>query len=188
VHAIARSDEADFVALRSEHRAGLRGHLAKFTHSADDINDIEQDVWAKVWLGWHTFDRRRPFGAWLHRIAERAGLDWQRRERRRLRIEDAAVVKAEAECAMNRDRDPSALEQIDHAERRAKVAAILPRAKGREREVLELIWGGLTVAEVAELLHMSTIAARKAHDRGIRRLRTPDTKSIRERPDVSESI
>src|SRR5438034_8320229 len=55
------------------------------THDAQAAEDIAQESFLAAIRALDTFDRRRPFGPWLHRIVVNRAIDWSRA--RRLRAE-----------------------------------------------------------------------------------------------------
>src|ERR687898_738136 len=62
-------------------------------HDAAAAEDIAQEAFIAALRSLHRFDRRRPFGPWLHRIVVNRAIDWARA--RQLRAE-AELVDAEA--------------------------------------------------------------------------------------------
>jgi RNA polymerase sigma-70 factor (ECF subfamily) len=59
-----------------------RAHRAAYlvVHDAAAAEDIAQDAFLAAVDGLDRFDRRRPFGPWLHRIVINRAIDWGRRE------------------------------------------------------------------------------------------------------------
>lgn len=55
-------------------------------HDAPAAEDIAQDGFLAAVDALDRFDRRRPFGPWLHRIVVNRALDWARREALRRRV------------------------------------------------------------------------------------------------------
>jgi RNA polymerase sigma-70 factor (ECF subfamily) len=62
-----------------------RAHRAAYlvVHDSAAAEDIAQDGFLAAIDALERFDRRRPFGPWLHRIVVNRALDWTRREARR---------------------------------------------------------------------------------------------------------
>jgi RNA polymerase sigma-70 factor (ECF subfamily) len=58
-----------------------RAHRAAFliVHDAAVAEDIAQEAFLAALRALDRFDRRRPFGPWLHRIAVNRAIDWARR-------------------------------------------------------------------------------------------------------------
>ena len=59
-----------------------RAHRAAYlvVHDAVAAEDIAQDAFLAAIDALDRFDRRRPFGPWLHRIVINRAIDWGRRE------------------------------------------------------------------------------------------------------------
>jgi RNA polymerase sigma-70 factor (ECF subfamily) len=71
-------------------------HRAAFliVHDAAAAEDIAQEAFLAAIRALDRFDRRRPFGPWLHRIVVNRAIDWARA--RALRREVAEPVESEA--------------------------------------------------------------------------------------------
>ena len=109
-------------------------------HDAAGAEDIAQEAFLAAVRNLDRFDRRRPFGAWLHRIVVNRAIDWARA--RTLRRETGAAP-LDSVAAADRAGNP-------HAETLAEgLAALSPehRAVIVLRHLLEY-----TPGEIAELL------------------------------------
>src|SRR5439155_12642200 len=87
---------SDFEALFREHwpRAYRAAYLV--VHDAAAAEDIAQEAFLAAVRGLDRFDRRRPFGPWLHRIVVNRAIDWSRSRALRRESGDAWLVLAEA--------------------------------------------------------------------------------------------
>jgi RNA polymerase sigma-70 factor (ECF subfamily) len=84
VRGAQRGSASDFEALFRAHwpRAYRAAYLV--VHDAAAAEDIAQESFLAAVRALDRFDRRRPFGPWLHRIAVNRAIDWARaRELRR---------------------------------------------------------------------------------------------------------
>jgi RNA polymerase sigma-70 factor (ECF subfamily) len=84
VRGAQRGSTADFEALFRAHwpRAYRAAYLV--VHDAAGAEDIAQEAFLAAVRALDRFDRRRPFGPWLHRIVVNRSIDWVRaRELRR---------------------------------------------------------------------------------------------------------
>jgi RNA polymerase sigma-70 factor, ECF subfamily len=74
-----------------------RAHRAAYlvVHDAAAAEDIAQDAFLAAIDALDRFDRRRPFGPWLHRIVVNRAIDWGRREALRRTVDDP-VSQADA--------------------------------------------------------------------------------------------
>ena len=75
-----RGSREALAALYEAHWA--RAHRAAYlvVHDAAAAEDIAQDAFLAAVDALDRFDRRRPFGPWLHRIVINRAIDWGRRE------------------------------------------------------------------------------------------------------------
>ena len=109
------------------------------THDAAAAEDIAQEAFLAAVRSLHRFDRRRPFGPWLHRIAVNRAIDWAR----------ARKLRGEIEL---HDAPGSGPPDVGDAPRLATAIAALPpeqRAVIVLRHLLEY-----TPGEIAELLDL----------------------------------
>ena len=84
-----RGSASDLEALFREHwsRAYRAAYLV--VHDAAAAEDIAQEAFLATVRNLNRFDRKRPFGPWLHRIVVNRAIDWARA--RTLRRETAEV-------------------------------------------------------------------------------------------------
>jgi RNA polymerase sigma-70 factor (ECF subfamily) len=133
---------ADLEALFREHwpRAYRAAYLV--VHDAAAAEDIAQEAFLAAVRALGRFDRRRPFGPWLHRIVVNRAIDWSRARQLRREVAD--------EPADLPDRAPSAYPGNPYSENvTAALASLSPehRAVIVLRHLLEY-----TPAEIAQLL------------------------------------
>jgi RNA polymerase sigma-70 factor (ECF subfamily) len=138
VRGAQRGSASDLEALFRMHwpRAFRAAYLV--THDAGAAEDIAQESFLAAIRTLDRFDRRRPFGPWLHRIVVNRAIDWTRA--RRLRGEVAL-----------RESLPAPEPPLEGGETLAALARLSPehRAVIVMRYVLEL-----TPGEIAEALEL----------------------------------
>ena len=130
---------SDLEALFRSHwpRAYRAAYLV--THDAAAAEDIAQESFLAAIRALDTFDRRRPFGPWLHRIAVNRAIDWTRA--RRLRSE---VELTDALPAPDRSSTPD-----------TEVLAALGRLSPEHRAVIVMRYLlEFTPGEIADALHL----------------------------------
>ena len=66
--------------LYAAHWPGAHRAAYLVVHDAGAAEDIAQDAFLAAIDALDRFDRRRPFGPWLHRIVINRAIDWGRRE------------------------------------------------------------------------------------------------------------
>jgi RNA polymerase sigma-70 factor, ECF subfamily len=87
---------SDLEALFRDHwpRAYRAAYLV--VHDAAAAEDIAQESFLAAVRALDTFDRRRPFGPWLHRIVVNRSIDWARARSLRREVGDEGLGAAEA--------------------------------------------------------------------------------------------
>jgi RNA polymerase sigma-70 factor (ECF subfamily) len=128
----------DFEALFRAHWP--RAHRAAYlvVHDAAAAEDIAQEAFLAAIRALDRFDRRRPFGPWLHRIVVNRAIDWAR----------ARALRAEAEL----DERPAPEHQPELED---PTLAALAQLSPEHRAVIVLRHLlGYTPGEIAELLEL----------------------------------
>jgi RNA polymerase sigma-70 factor (ECF subfamily) len=94
VRAAQRGSVSDLEELFRAHwpRAYRAAYLV--THDAAAAEDIAQESFLAAIRALDRFDRRRPFGPWLHRIAVNRAIDWTRARQLRAEVELGASLPA----------------------------------------------------------------------------------------------
>src|SRR5438874_1425390 len=159
----ARAGSAtDLEALFREHwpRAYRAAYLV--VHDAAAAEDIAQEAFLAALRALDRFDRRRPFGPWLHRIVVNRAIDWARARTLRAEISDDGTI----ERAATQDRRGATDSDADALA--AGLAALSPehRAVIVLRHLLEY-----TPGEIAELLELPRGTVNSRLRRGLDALR-----------------
>lgn len=116
---------------------------------ADEADDIAQEVFCDFYRR-HPADA--PFaGAWLYRAASHAALNAIRGKRRREQRETVVVVER---TRISEEPDPAHM--VENAEGRRELRQALARLPEKSAAVLVLRYSGLSYAEVAAALGVST--------------------------------
>src|SRR6476619_7322553 len=90
---------ADLEALFRQHWPGAYRAAYLVVHDAAAAEDIAQEAFLSAIRALDRFDRRRPFGPWLHRIVVNRAIDWTRARALRGEVgdEQLAVTPARPE-------------------------------------------------------------------------------------------
>jgi RNA polymerase sigma-70 factor (ECF subfamily) len=96
VRGAQRGSMADLEALFRHHwpRAYRAAYLV--VHDSGAAEDIAQEAFLAAVRNLDRFDRRRPFGPWLHRIVVNRAIDWSRARTLRRESGDAALAATAA--------------------------------------------------------------------------------------------
>jgi RNA polymerase sigma-70 factor (ECF subfamily) len=135
----AGSDEAMEALFRVHWRPA---HRAAFliVHDAAAAEDIAQEAFLSAIRALDRFDRRRPFGPWLHRIVVNRAIDWARA--RTLRREVAEPIESEAPPERPEGWSEAVIEALGVLDPDQRAAVVL-------RHLLEY-----TPGEIADLLEV----------------------------------
>jgi len=151
----------DLEALFREHWP--RAHRAAFlvVQDAAAAEDIAQEAFLSAIRSLERFDRRRPFGPWLHRIVVNRAIDWSRARTIRAEVGGDAIAHQEAPSSAPGG-EPYSKPMWD------ALAALSPehRAVIVLRHVLEY-----TPGEIADLLDLPRGTVNSRLRRGLDRLR-----------------
>jgi RNA polymerase sigma factor (sigma-70 family) len=148
-----------WTAWLDQHGAALVLFARQFAGSRSDAEDVVQEAFVRFWRS-----RGRvaePVG-YLYACVRNCALDWQRGRRRTSRREEASARPEETLFEA----------PLEQEERRAAIEASLTRLPDEQREVLVLkIWGGLSFAQIAAALDISTNTAASRYRYALAKLR-----------------
>jgi RNA polymerase sigma-70 factor (ECF subfamily) len=155
--ALAGSKEAAAELFRRHWSPSWRAAYA-ITASRASADDVAQDAFQRAFHALASFDGRRSFAAWLHRIVVNRALDLMRSERRLVGLVASDEATADAVEEKLRDRELFAALAALEPERRAVVAL--------------RYWLDYSPAEIAELLELPVGTVSSRLSRALQELRT----------------
>jgi RNA polymerase sigma-70 factor (ECF subfamily) len=79
VAAILAGDQRAFTQLMRRHKDSLYRFVRGYVGDASEAYDLVQEAFVAAWHALARYDRQRPFGIWLKRIAINKCRDWRRR-------------------------------------------------------------------------------------------------------------
>ena len=134
-----------YAELVQRYHVGLIIHCEQLVGDRDEAEDIAQEAFVKAYIQLKNFDPRRArFSTWLYRIASNLAIDYLRKNKRHIIVDDIEMV---AEVSM-----PVYLEEEQKQEVRAAVAKLRPP---EYRQVIEAYyWDGKNYSEIANDLHI----------------------------------
>jgi RNA polymerase sigma-70 factor (ECF subfamily) len=139
VRGAQRGSASDLEALFRIHwpRAYRAAYLV--THDAQAAEDIAQEGFLAAVRALDRFDRRRPFGPWLHRIVVNRAIDWTRARRLRAEVELSETLPAAESSGAPSDDVLAALGRLPPEHRAVIVLRhLLEFTPGEIAEALEL--------------------------------------------------
>jgi RNA polymerase sigma-70 factor (ECF subfamily) len=129
--------------------------LFRLCADSDLAADLTQETYQKAWAALAGFDGRSQLFTWLYRIAYTTFLNYIRRPRRVVSIDDDKIPEV-------RDDGPSADEILAASEDSERLrAAVLRLPEDLRFTVTAHFWGGLAVKEIARIEDITTVAIRK---------------------------
>lgn len=79
-------DESAFQLVYQATHQDVYRTVAFLVYNKQDIEDIVNEIYMRMWRSFHTYDPIRPFRYWLHGIIVRQVQDWKRKAWRRIRL------------------------------------------------------------------------------------------------------
>ncbi|HKP36368.1 MAG TPA: sigma-70 family RNA polymerase sigma factor [Pyrinomonadaceae bacterium] len=157
VAAAAAGDEEAFEKLFERHRRQVARIAGRFFGQRDQIEEIIQDAFTKVYFALHTYHgtHEASFRAWLAQITVNACYDHLRRARRRPELALGELTENESEDITTQLR--AARGDVERALVSKDLASkLLARLSAEDRLVLTLLdVEGFSVAEIAEMTSWS---------------------------------
>lgn len=158
VRAAQRGSEEELEELFRRHWPAAHRAAYLVVHDANAAEDIAQESFLAAIRALDRFDRRRPFGPWLHRITVNRAIDWSRS--RKLRTEVAIAPEA-ADC------DPEPDSSLSD-----ELLAALAELGPEQRAVVVLRYLlGYSPGEIGEMLGMPRGTVNSRMRRALDRLR-----------------
>jgi RNA polymerase sigma-70 factor (ECF subfamily) len=133
---------SDLEALFRHHwpRAYRAAYLV--VHDSAAAEDIAQEAFLAAVRALDTFDRRRPFGPWLHRIVVNRAIDWSRARALRREVGEGALGSVAAAASPDKPHSRSLAAALAELSPEHRAVIVL-------RHLLEY-----TPGEIAELLEL----------------------------------
>lgn len=132
-----------------EHGGAVFKVARAYTHTAEDAQDLVQEILLQVWRSLPQFEGRASAATWIYRVALNTALGWRRKERRGPARQPLLEVE---------ELPATGVESAEHVEQREVVerlyGAIRQLPKGDAALVL-LYLDDLSYREMAEVLGIS---------------------------------
>lgn len=173
----AQAGELDaFEALMVRHQRRVFAIVGGILRRREDVEDVAQQVFIKVFQSLKRFDRRSAFSTWLYKVTVNECWDYLRKKRARPLVYEADLSEEQAQAVFGGEaRSPMGNEggAGASADRRAELRDLLDRllAELTEEEQAMLMLKeveGFSVEEIGEILGMNvnTVKVRLFRARG----------------------
>lgn len=158
-------DETAFQLVYQATHQDVYRTVAFLVYNKQDIEDIVNEVYMRMWRSFHTYDLNRPFRFWLHGITVRQVQDWKRKAWRRIRLfernrqmtcvqfdwTDAAVLQSEMQHDL--------FELVRQLSYKLRVVVILR------------YFHDYALEEIADMLHIPVGTVKSRHHLALKELR-----------------
>ncbi len=179
VAAFQAGETAAFDQLQVRWAGRVRGAIHRVVGDSEDVRDLSQEVFLKVYRGLGTFKQEARFSSWLYQIALNACRDRLRRRRRRLQVRLDDLEEGTPALASS---SAGPLDMVVSGDLRRAVARAVAALPDEQREVIVLKeYQGMTFVEVAEALGLPVSTVKTRLYRGLHQLRQAlERRGIRE--------
>lgn len=175
--AAALEDPYAFAPLYDRYFDSIHGYCLRRIGNPDDAADATSQIFTNALHGLRNF-RSNPskpgssFRSWLFSIAHNVVIDVYRRRRQTVSLEpdDPASNRLDSATVV-RDPGPSPEDLAISMDSHISVVEALAQLPERQRSIIELRLAGLSHAEIAGALELSSTAIRSAQYRGMTKLR-----------------
>jgi RNA polymerase sigma-70 factor, ECF subfamily len=150
-------DEAAFEELIRRHQQRVFGLVSGILRRRDDVEDVVQQVFLKVFVSLKRFDHRSAFSTWLYKISVNECWDYLRKRKVRPLTYEADLSEDQVsrlDGVVSADRPPE--NPSDRAEARDLLERMLEKIPDEDRQLLILKEvEGFSVQELAEMLDLN---------------------------------
>jgi RNA polymerase sigma-70 factor (ECF subfamily) len=152
--------EARFARLYRENSRDILAYAVRRTENSEDASDVVAETFLVAWRRGKDVPAGDEARLWLFGVARRVLSNQQRGERRRTRL--AGRLQTELSVA---------LDSVPEPEAESEVMRALDQLQPNDREVLLLAgWEELEIAQIAQVIGVTAVAARSRLHRARRRL------------------
>jgi RNA polymerase sigma-70 factor (ECF subfamily) len=166
----ARSDEQAFEELVAKYERAVFNTIYRYIGTYDDVEDIAQEVFLRVWRHAGKFKGRSKFSTWLYRITVNRCLSYRSKHRQAPVSLDGMVEKGTVPDSLQTHTDTAQRERVqtihktvDELPERQRIALVLSQYEGLSYKEIAATMK-VSVGSVESLLFRARTALRKKFD------------------------
>ena len=125
-------NQAAWQLLYEKHRSQAWAVLTRMLGHSDDLEDLVQTVFVKVYRSLHRFEGRSKLSTWLYTICIHVAMDYRRKMSRQKKTSDIDEVPGLA------SKDPDPHQQAERAEAISNLGKALSKMKESKRNIIVL--------------------------------------------------
>jgi RNA polymerase sigma-70 factor (ECF subfamily) len=150
-------EEAAFEELIRRHQQRVFGLVSGILRRREDVEDVVQQVFLKVFVSLKRFDQRAAFSTWLYKISVNECWDYLRKKKVRPLVYEADLSEEQVSRLDGVvSADQPAASSSDRAEARDLLERMMEKLPDQDRELLVLKEvEGFSVQELAEILDLN---------------------------------
>src|SRR6202142_2638356 len=163
-------EEAAFEELIRRHQQRVFGLVNGILRRREDVEDVVQQVFLKVFVSLKRFDQRAAFSTWLYKISVNECWDYLRKKKVRPLVYEADLSEEQVsrlDGVVSADQPPAS--SSDRAEARDLLERMMEKLPEQDQQLLVLKEvEGFSVQELAEILNLNvnTVKVRLFRARG----------------------
>jgi RNA polymerase sigma-70 factor (ECF subfamily) len=150
-------EEAAFEELIRRHQQRVFGLVSGILRRREDVEDVVQQVFLKVFVSLKRFDQRAAFSTWLYKISVNECWDYLRKKKVRPLVYEADLSEEQVsrlDGVVSADQPQAS--SSDRAEARDLLERMMEKLPEQDRELLVLKEvEGFSVQELAEILELN---------------------------------
>jgi RNA polymerase sigma-70 factor, ECF subfamily len=170
---LVTGDEEAFEVVYAHTKNDVYRTVAFLVYDPQDIHEIVNEIYVKLWKSVHTYDPERQFRFWLHGLIVKQVQDWKRKIWRRLRLVDRQQT-LEIEEPM-----PETESHVLQDETRQELLATVKQLSYKLRVVILLrYYHSYSLEEIATMLNIPVGTVKSRHHLALKELRKTYTNPI----------
>jgi RNA polymerase sigma-70 factor, ECF subfamily len=150
-------EEAAFEELIRRHQQRVFGLVSGILRRREDVEDVVQQVFLKVFVSLKRFDQRAAFSTWLYKISVNECWDYLRKKKVRPLVYEADLSEEQVsrlDGVVSADQPPAS--SSDRAEAKDLLERMMEKLPEQDRQLLVLKEvEGFSVQELAEILDLN---------------------------------
>lgn len=154
----ANGDGQAFERIVNKYQQAVFNTIFRYTGSRDDVQDLAQEIFIKVWRNAAKFKGKSKFSTWLYRIVVNHCINYRRRRRQgHISLDELAEKGRTPESLQVRDdweernRAKNVRKAVDELPDRQRMALVLSHFEGRSyKEIAEIM--KISVSSVESLI------------------------------------
>ena len=159
-------DQGAFEALIVRYQNAVIASAVSVIHNQYMAEDAAQDAFVTAWMKLNTLQERAKFGVWVCRIAKNCALNMVTRFRAYLPLETMENLN------VIREQEINPAELYVSSEENDELKKSIGKLPGKVREIIDLhYFGGLSIAEIADKMHISEGTVKWQLHNGRKRIR-----------------